>query len=187
MVISILYLLVNPLLRLVQRSGATATELENAVLRHQLDVLRRPISGPRYRSSDQAFLAAASRLLLKDRWPAFLVTPQTLLRWHRDLVRRKWTSRGKRKPGRPPIDPELRATVVRIARENPRSGYLRIQGELRKLGLRIGATTIRRILRANGLGPAPTRTGPTASPAGRRPIQPPRPGPHPDRGRARRP
>jgi transposase InsO family protein len=78
-------------------------------------------------------------------------------------VKRKWTYRRSRKPGRPAIDPELRALVVRLARENARWGYVRIQGELRKLGVQIGATTIRRILRAHGLGPAPRRSGPSWS------------------------
>jgi hypothetical protein len=71
--------------------------------------------------------------------------------------------RSRRKPGRPPIDPELRELVLRLARENPRWGYIRIQGELRKLGVRIGATTIRRVLRVHGIGPAPRRIGPTWS------------------------
>jgi putative transposase len=91
-----------------------------------------------------------------------MITPQTLLRWHRQLVRRKWTYRTVR-IGRPPIDPELRETVLRLVWENPRWGYVRIQGELRKVGIRIGATTIRRLLRAHGLGPAPRRHGPTWS------------------------
>ena len=108
-------------------------------------------------------MAAASRFLPRGRWSAFLVTPQTLLRWHRELVRGKWTFQGRRRPGRPAIDPERREAVLRLARENPRWGYVRIQGELRKLGIRIGATTIRRILRAAGLRPAPRRSGPTWS------------------------
>ena len=81
-----------------------------------------------------------------------------MLRWHRELVRRKWTYRTA-KVGRPSIDPELREMVLRLARENPRWGYVRIQGELRKLGIRIRATTIRRVLRGHGLGPAPRRRG----------------------------
>jgi putative transposase len=91
----------------------------------------------------------------------FLVTPQTLRRWHRELVRRKWTYRTARQPGRPPIDAEVVALVLRMARENPRWGCVRICGELRKLGIRVGATTIRTLLRRHGLGPAPRRRGPT--------------------------
>jgi putative transposase len=90
-----------------------------------------------------------------------LVTPQTLLRWHRELVRRKWTYRKSREPGRPPIDPQVAELVLRMARENSRWGCVRIAGELRKLGIRVGATTIRTLLRRNGLGPAPRRSGPT--------------------------
>jgi len=125
--------------------------------------LRRHVARPRYHRRDRLFLAAASTRLSRERWSAFLFTQQTLLRWHRELVRRKWTFRRRRKPGRPPIDPELRDAVQRLARENPRWGYVRIQGELRRLGIRVGTTTIRRILWTHGLGPAPRRTGPTWS------------------------
>jgi len=163
MLMSIVCLLLRQLLGLAARTGAAATDLENAVLRHQLHVLRRQVRRLRYRPSDRLFLTAASRLLPRERWSAFLVSPQTLLRWHQELVKRKWTYRRSRKPGRPAIDPELRALVVRLARENARWGYVRIQGELRKLGVQIGATTIRRILRAHGLGPAPRRSGPSWS------------------------
>ncbi len=92
-----------------------------------------------------------------------MITPQTLLRWHRELVRRKWTYGRGRKPGRPRVDPEIVQLILRLARENPRWGCIRIQGELRRLGIRVGATTIRRLLRRAGLGPAPIRTGPTWS------------------------
>jgi putative transposase len=143
------------------RSRERALEIENAVLRHQLAVLRRGVKRPRLTRLDRALLAAASRFLPRERWSSFLVTPQTLLRWHRELVRRKWTFRRRKKPGRPPVETELRDLVIRMGRENPRWGCMRIQGELRKLGIRIGATTIRSILRGAGLGPAPRSDGPT--------------------------
>jgi putative transposase len=142
--------------------GDRAKDLEILILRQQLQVLRRQMGRPRFRPFDRAVLAAVSRALPRERWSAFLVTPQTLLRWHRELVKRKWTY-PKRRPGRPPIDAEVHDLIVRMARENPRWGYPRIKGELRKLGMRLGATTIRRILKAAGLGPAPRRSGPTWS------------------------
>jgi len=154
------------LVRLVRlfagRRVITQLELENAVLRHQVKVLRRTVHRPELRDRDRAFLAAASRAPCRERWASFLVTPQTLLRWHRQLVRRKWTYRW-RAPGRPPLDAETTKLIIHLGRGNPRWGCVRIQGELRKLGIRVGASTIRRILRRSGLGPAPRRTGPTWS------------------------
>ena len=91
-----------------------------------------------------------------------MVAPQTLLRWHRELVKRKWTYPSKH-TGRPPMDPEICELICRMARENPRWGCVRIQGELRGLGIRVGATTIRSLLRRSGLGPAPRRSGPSWS------------------------
>jgi hypothetical protein len=140
--------------------AAAALEVVNAVLRHQLAVLQRAIKRPELRRRDRVVLAVASGLLPRERWSVFLVSPQTLLRWQRELVRRKW-SYGRRPTGRPPLDPELRKLVLRLARENPRWGCVRIQGELRKLGIRVGATTIRMLLRRHQLGPAPRRTGPS--------------------------
>ena len=105
---------------LVLLNGDDGTkDLEILVLRHQLRVLRRKTGPPKFTAGDRVLLAAASRLLPRARWASFLVTPQTLLRWHRTLVRRKWTYGKERKPGRPPIDSEVVALVLRMARENP--------------------------------------------------------------------
>jgi len=101
-----------------------------------------------------------ARLLPRQRWPVFLVTPSTLLRWHRELVARRWTYRhtGRDRPG---LDEQVVELVVRLARENPRWGYLRIVGECRKLGIRVSATPVRRILRGHRIRPAPRRGGPS--------------------------
>lgn len=156
--------------------GAGYKDLEIAVLRHQLKVLNRQTGRPRFQPIDRAFLAAASRLLPREKWGSFLVAPQTLVRWHRELVRRKWTFRHRHVAlGRPKLDKEICDLVVRLARENPRWGYPRIQGELKKLRIRVGATTIRRLLKANGLGPAPVasvRPGPSSCAPKRRGSSP---------------
>ena len=160
-----LWLTVRLLTRLLvfPNAGNGSKDLEILVLRHQLRVLRRKTSHPRFTAGDRVLLAAASRVLPRRRWASsFLVTPQTLVRWHRTLVRRKWTyGEQRRRPGRPPVDAEVVALVLRMARENSRWGCVRICGELRKLGIRVGATTIRTLLRRHGLGPAPRRLGPT--------------------------
>jgi hypothetical protein len=107
-------------------------------------------------------LAGLAKMLPRQRWAAFLVTPSTLLRWHRELIARRGsyprTGRGQRG-----LNEEVVALVVRLARENPRWGYLRIVGECRNLGVRVSATSVRRILRRHGLGPAPRRGGPSWS------------------------
>jgi putative transposase len=114
---------------------------------------------PLARPADRALLAALARLLPPRRRHG-VVTPQTFLRWHRELVRRKWMQ-PRRSPGRPPVDRRMRELVLRFARENPGWGYPRIAGELLKLGLRVSPSTIRRILLANRLAPAPRRSGPS--------------------------
>ena len=162
----LLYLLIRLLVARIIGTGRRdrdggAKDLEILVLRHQLRVLQRTAGRPKLRPIDRMLFAAASRAIPRDRWAAFLVTPATLLRWHRELVRRKWTYRRTGRPGRPPIDPELRALILRLARENPRWGCVRVQGELRKLGIRVGATTVRTLLRTARLSPAPRRAGPT--------------------------
>ena len=130
------------------------------MLRHQLAVLGRRERRPSLRPADRAFIAALMRLLPWRRRQGLVVTPQTLLRWHRELVRRKWTQ-PRRARGRPPVDDRVRQFVLRLARENPRWGYPRIAGELLKLGLRISPSTVRRILLSAGLKPAPRHAWPS--------------------------
>jgi transposase InsO family protein len=132
-------------------------ELEIVVLRHELAVLRRQTGRAELKPADRVFLAAASRLLPRSSWRSFVVTPTTLLRWHRRLVTKRWTYPGR--VGRPPIGGEIRELVLRLARENPRWGYQRIAGELRGLGVAVSATTVRNLLREAGLGPAGERAG----------------------------
>src|SRR6266849_4118598 len=134
-------------------------ELEIVVLRHELAILRRRTHRPAMTWSDRLFLAAASRLVPRERWRSFVVTPGTLLRWHRRLIAKRWTY--GRRLARPPIRHEIRELVVRLARDNPRWGYQRIVGELKGLGVAVSATTVRTWLRAVGLGPAGTRGGMT--------------------------
>jgi putative transposase len=115
--------------------------------------------GRTLRAADRALLAAAACHLPRPARGARLVTPRTLLRWHRALVRRKWRQPpGQR--GRPPVPAEVRALVLRLARENPRWGHRRISGELAKLGFGVSPSTVRRLLARAGLGPAPRRSGP---------------------------
>jgi putative transposase len=155
--ISLCYMVVRRLLELVALhfQSNNFKELEIVVLRHELAVLRRRTRRPAMTWTDRFFLAAASRLLPRGRWPAFIVTPATLLRWHRRLVATRWTPRGR--TGRPPIRREIRELVLRMARENPQWGYQRIVGELKGLGRSVSATTVRTWLRAAGLGPAGRR------------------------------
>jgi transposase InsO family protein len=147
------------LLALLAR-GDPAKDLEILVLRHQLAVLRRQSTRPKLGPGDRALLAAVSRVLPRSRWSCFFVTPETLLRWHRRLVAGVWTYPHRQK-GRPPLDHEVQQLIVRLARENPRWGYQRIQGELLHLGMRLSATVIRTTLRRHGLDPAPRRAATT--------------------------
>jgi transposase InsO family protein len=161
MVRTLAFLVLRQVLGLVGRGQSPdAKDVEIAVLRHQLVVLHRQIVRPRYTPADRMILACLAKLLPRERWPIFLVTPATLLRWHRELIRRRWTYPATRRSRRG-LDPEVVDVVLRLARENPRWGYVRIVGECRKLGVRVSATSVRTILRRRHLGPAPRRRGPT--------------------------
>ena len=147
MLISPAYLILRRVLELVTlrfRSSAFK-ELEIVVLRHELAVLRRRTRRPVLTTADRMFLAAASRLVPRAKWRSFIVTPATLLDWHRRLVARHWTDAAGR--GRPSVHRDVRELVVRLARENPRWRYHRIVGELKQLGIAVSATTVRKILR----------------------------------------
>jgi transposase len=173
--LSLVYRLVrcpSGLLAVLVRSDLSK-DAELLVLRHENQVLRRQLSGrPRWDHADRVWLAALSRLVSRRRWPeVFPVTPVTILRWHRDLVARKWDYTSRRRPGRPSTGTSVKALVVRMARENPAWGHRRIQGELARLGHAIAASTVWEILHAAGIDPAPRQAGPTNACAG----SPPRP------------
>ncbi len=164
MALSFLYRLLRRLLALlrVHQMDAVSKDAEILVLRHQLAVLRRQVGRPRLSWSDRALIALLASFVPRERWRSFLVTPQTVLDWHRRLVRRHWTY-PHRHPGRPLLPDETVALICRLARENPRWGYLRIVGELKKLSVAVSKTSVAAVLRRHRLPPAPRRAGPTWS------------------------
>jgi putative transposase len=162
MAFSFLYLALRALLGALVRSrrGLDVKDIELLVLRHELEILRRQVARPKLGAADRALLAAFASHLPRSSFGVVLVTPRTLFRWHRALVRRKWRQPASRR-GRPPLSAEVRDLVLRLARENPRWGHRRICGELAKLGFGVSPTSIRRLLAQARLGPAPRRSGPT--------------------------
>ncbi len=148
-------------LMVLRRRSEREKEIEILLLRHQLRVLERQVARPQATQADRALLAAFSRLLPRQTWRrSAFVTPATLLRWHRELVARRWTY-PHRRPGRPAEPAEVRKLVVRLARENPSWGYRRIQGELVGLGIKLAASTVWSILKEAGIEPAPKRLEPS--------------------------
>jgi putative transposase len=157
--LSFLYWSLRRLLELVvlRRRSEREKEIEILLLRHQLRVLERQVARPQLTQADRALLAAFSRVLSRRTWRrSSFVTPSTLLRWHRELVARRWTY-PHRRVGRPATAAEIRGLVLRLARENPGWGYRRIQGELVGLGIKLAASTVWTILKEAGIGPAPKR------------------------------
>ncbi len=162
MAFSFLYRLFRRLVEALSlhRMEVVAKEAEILVLRHQLAVLRRQVARPRFSWSDRAFIATVAKLVPRERWASFLVRPETILRWHRALVRRHW-SYPHSSPGRPQLPEETIELIVRLARENPRWGYVRIVGELKKLGVTVSKASVANVLGRHGVPPAPRRDGAT--------------------------
>ena len=161
MFFALLYNLLRVLLQalIVRGRDEAALRAEVLALRHQLGVLERQVGRPRWRPADRVVLAAISRVLPRSAWRALLPSPETLLRWHRELVRRKWAAFGRRpRRRRASARSELHTLILKLTRENEGWGYRRIVGELRKLGHRCSYQTVRRVLRRHGLEPAPRRS-----------------------------
>ncbi len=161
MVGSLIYSLLRVLLDVLATNHGDQAELQAEVLalRRQVQVLERQIKRVHWSPSDRMVLAALRERIPSSGWVGLLVKPETVLGWHRALVRRKWAAyRGRPRRGRPPISAECRQLIVRMARENPGWGYFRIRGELLKLGYQVAATTIRSVLLAAGVPPAGRRS-----------------------------
>src|SRR6266704_79102 len=128
-------------------------EAELRLLRHQLRVVRRQVKRPQLDVADRTIMAALSGRVSRAPLVGMLVQPETVLGWHRELVRRKWAAFGRRRgPGRPGLDSELQKLILEMAKDNPKWGCIRIRGELLKLGHVVSATTIRNLLRRNRVG-----------------------------------
>jgi transposase len=163
-VLSIVYVLARQLFSLIvlRGRGEASKDVELLVLRHEVGVLRRQVSRPRLRPEDRVLLAALTRLLPRELLDHRIVTPATLLRWHRALVARHWTYRPHAHPGgRPSTTAATRTLVLRLAAETCTWGYRRIHGELVGLGVSVCPSTVWNILHRAGVDPAPQRDGPS--------------------------
>jgi transposase len=159
LVYRILYRFLAALARLAVRSGRSK-DLEIIVLRHQLMVLRRDNDRPQLNDGDRTLLGAIAAALPRPRRSGWLVTPDTLLRWHRRRIARHWTH-PTRGPGRPSTNAEISRLIINMATDNPTWGYRRICAELANLGQCVGASTVWRILKQHGIDPAPQRSSVT--------------------------
>ena len=163
MTLRLLYLIFRQLvawLGLLARSS-TSKNAEILVLRHEVAGLRRQVQRPRLSWADRVVFAALTQVLSRACRHHRIVTPATVLRWHRDMVTRRWTQPRRRRTGGRTTAPELRQLVLRPASENSTWGYRRIQGELAGLGYRLAPRTVWLILKRAGVDPAPCRSGPT--------------------------
>jgi transposase InsO family protein len=164
-IVSLLYKVTGKLLSAgsVLFRGEVEKDAELLVLRHENTVLRRELVRPvRYEPADRFWFAALSRLIRRSRWrETFPVRPGTLLGWHRRFITWMWDYTTRRRTGRPPTRAAIKALVLQLAIENPRWGHRQIHGELSRLGHRIAASTVWKILNAAGIDPAPRRSGPT--------------------------
>jgi putative transposase len=162
MTLSFLYRAFCRVLQLIRLTGRSHTDLaiEVVILRHEVAVLRRQVYRPALEPADRAVLAGLARLLPRQRLGHLFVQPSTLLRWHRDLVAKRWTYPHGR-PGRPALSNGTTALVLRLAKDNPQWGYRRIHGELTTMGIVIAASSVWAILKRHGIEPSPRRSGPT--------------------------
>ena len=162
MVASLVYSLIRVLVDVMLTSRSEEAELQAEVraLRCQVQVLERQVKRVRWTPADRMILAALRERLPRSAWAGLLVKPETVLGWHRALVRQKGAAcRGRPRRGRPPIPTDVRQLIIRMARENPGWGYFRLRRELLKLGHTVAATTVRSVLLAADIPPAPQRWG----------------------------
>jgi putative transposase len=164
MALSFFYRSFCRVLQLIRLTCRKETDLaiEIVMLRHEVAVLRRQVHRPALHPVDRAVLAGLWRLLLRLRQGRFFVQPATLLRWHRDLVAKRWTY-PHRRPGRPSLPTGTISLVLLLAAENPAWGYRRIHGELATMGITIARSSVWAILKRHGIDPSPRRSGPTWS------------------------